>query len=564
MREFISKFRPYFSHAALFSFCINLLLLVPPLFTLQVFDRVLSSQSKETLAMLLLAVFVAMTVMTALEILRSRLLTAAAVLMDRKLGPRVLHGLLANAARIGGTEYVHGLRDAGALRNFLAGPGIMALFDAPWIPIYMLVIFMFHPLMGITAVVGAAVLFGLTWMNERLTREKLEKLQTDSRGASRFIDTTLRHSEVIAALGMQHAVVTHWQGLNEHVLSTQADTSQRAGVMTGLTKFARQFIQSLMMAVGAWLVIEQHVSGGVMIAGTIMFGRALAPVEAMIGGWKSLVDARSAYGRLKTLLDEKGETADPVELPAPEGNVLVERVVFGMRGQDRAIIKGVSFELKSGEALAIVGASASGKSTLARLIVGVWKPVSGVVRLDNADIALWPRERLGPYIGYVPQDVELFAGSVAENIARLGAIDSEQVVAAAQRAQAHDMILRLPNGYDTQIGDGGAVLSGGQRQRIALARALYGSPRLVVLDEPNANLDSEGEEALLRAMQTLKQQGVTLVVISHRPSLLQGVDKMMVLREGVVEVFGPRAEIMAKIARNIPQVSPVPARGAPA
>lgn len=561
MREFVNKFRPYFSHAALFSFCINMLLLAPPLFTLQVYDRVLNSRSNETLTMLLLAVFVALLVMMALEMLRSRLLTAAALLLDRKLGPQVLQGLLTNAARVGGTEYVHGLRDTGMLRNFLVGSGIVALFDAPWVPIYILVIFLFHPLLGFTALLGALGLFGLTVANERLTRKRLEKLQADTRNASRFIDASLRHAEVIGALGMQHAVRRKWENLNGRVLDVQAQTSQQSGVMTGVTKFARQFIQCLMMAVGAYLVIDQHVSAGVMIAATIMLGRALAPVEAMISGWKSFVDARGAYARLDALLRQDDMALEPVELPAPLGEIKLERVVFGVRGQERAIIKNISFDIKAGEALAIVGASASGKSTLARLIVGVWKPLSGVVRLDNSDIALWPRERLGPHIGYLPQDIELFAGTVAENIARLGEVNSATVIAAAQRAQAHDMILRLPHGYDTQIGDGGAVLSGGQRQRIALARALFGEPRLVVLDEPNANLDSEGEEALLRAMQLLKEQGVTLVVISHRPSLLAWVDKMLVLREGVIDVFGPRAEIMSKLARNMPQVSPVQARG---
>ncbi|HKY01736.1 MAG TPA: type I secretion system permease/ATPase, partial [Burkholderiales bacterium] len=403
-------------------------------------------------------------------------------------------------------------------------------------------------------------LFGLTVANERLTRERFEKLQANSRAASRFIDSSIRHAEVVSALGMQESVRRKWENLNGRVIEVQAETSQRSGLMTAFTKFARQFIQCVMMAVGGYLVIDQHVSAGVMMAATIILGRALAPVEAMIGGWKSLVDARAAYARLDGLLKERGASAQPVDLPAPTGAVHVERLVFGLRGQDRAIIKGISFQIEAGDSVAVVGPSASGKSTLARLIVGVWKPLSGVVRLDGADVALWPRETLGPHIGYVPQDVELFAGTVAENIARLGDVDSEAVIAAAQRAHAHEMILRLPQGYDTQIGDGGAVLSGGQRQRIALARALYGNPRLVVLDEPNANLDSEGEEALLHAMQELKAGGVTLLVISHRPSLLSGVDKMLVLREGAIEVFGPRSEIMAKVARNVSQVTPVAAR----
>jgi PrtD family type I secretion system ABC transporter len=324
--------------------------------------------------------------------------------------------------------------------------------------------------------------------------------------------------------------------------------------MSSLTRFLRQLLQVGMLGAGAWLVIEQHVSGGVMIAATILLGRALAPVELLIAGWKSLIDARGALQRLDKLLAVRDGETVPTELPVPTGHLALERVVFAVKGREKPILKGISFELAAGETLGIIGPTASGKSTIARLIVGVWKPHSGTLRLDGADLANWPRERIGPYMGYVPQDVELFAGTIADNIARLGKVDSTAVVTAAQRAHAHDMILKLPLGYDTPVGEGGAALAGGQRQRIALARALYGEPRLIVLDEPNANLDGDGEEALSKTLREVRQSGVTLVVITHRPSLLINceADKLLVLNDGAVEMFGPLKEIMARVTRRLP------------
>jgi len=327
------------------------------------------------------------------------------------------------------------------------------------------------------------------------------------------------------------------------------------GQFSGWTKFARQFIQMAMLGAGAWLVIDQHVSAGVMIASTILLGRALAPVEMLVAGWRSLVEARAAWLRLDELLTSNPPAEPGTELPAPAGKLGVERVVFGLQGHDRPIIRGVSFSLAPGESLGIIGPSASGKSTLARLIVGVWKPVAGVVRLDGADVATWPRDKLAPHIGYLPQAVELFAGTVAENIARLGEADPAEVIRAAQRAHVHELILRLPKGYDSEIGEGGQALSPGQRQRIALARALYGNPRFIVLDEPNANLDHDGDQALMRTLNRLREDGVTVVIIAHRPSVLASVDKLLVLRDGAVEVFGPRNEIMTRVTRPVREVA---------
>jgi len=548
VRDLVSRFRPLFVYAGLFSLVINLLLLVPPLYMLQVFDRVLASRSGETLFVLTVAAVAALGVMALLDVLRARLLAVAGAALDRGLGPRVLDGLIAQTARLSGAAHLNGLRDVNTLRGFLGGTGLMTLFDAPWLPFFLLVIFLFHPLLGAIALAGALLMLLLAWLNERFTREPLERAQAEARRAARFIDANVRNAEVVSALGMLPAVTRRWGVLNDAALVEQARAARAGSFFSGSTKFARQFIQLAMLAGGAYLVVAQDVTAGVMIAATILLGRALAPVETLVAGWRNLVDARIAWRRLDQLLKDSPPAEPGTELPAPQGRLEVERAVFGLG--DKPILRGVSFKLEPGEALGLIGPSASGKSTLARLVVGVWKARAGVVRLDGADVATWPRDRLGPHIGYLPQDVELFGGTVAENIARLGEPADAEVIRAAQRAHVHEMILRLPKGYDTEIGEGGQALSPGQRQRIALARALYGNPRLVVLDEPNADLDSEGEEALLGALHGLKADGVTLVIIAHRPSMLRGVDKMLVLRDGLVDRFGPRSEIMERVARQ--------------
>jgi PrtD family type I secretion system ABC transporter len=549
VRELISRFRSLFVYAGLFSLAVNLLLLAPPLYMLQVFDRVLASRSEETLLALSVAAIIAIVMMACLDAVRARLLAASGAALDRRLGPRVLDGLLAQTARLSGAAYLNGLRDVAALRGFLGGTGLVAVFDAPWLPLFLLLIFLFHPLMGAVALAGAVLMCALAWLNERLTRKPLERAQAEGRRAARFIDANVRNAEVVSALGMLPAVTRRWTRLNDAALREQLRANGLGGALTGLTKFARQLIQLAMLATGAWLVVDQHVTPGIMIAATIILGRALAPVETLVAGWRGLVEARSAWRRLDELLAGNPPAEPGTALPAPAGELRIEGVTFGLRSGERPIVRNVSFALAPGESLGLIGPSASGKSTLARLIVGVWKPQSGTARLDGADVAAWPREQLGPHVGYVPQDVELFAGTIAENIARLGEPDADQVIGAAQRAHVHELVLRLPKGYDTEIGDSGQALSPGQRQRIALARALYGNPRLVVLDEPNANLDHEGEEALLAALRGLKETGVTTVVVAHRPSLLREADRMLILRDGLVEMFGPRAEVMARVTR---------------
>lgn len=557
MSAFIQKFRAVFLTAAGFSLVANLMLIVPSIYFLQVFDRVLTSRSHETLWMLTLLGLLALAIAGVLDSLRGKLLSTAGVALEKQLGPKVLGAMLEDAARPSPSPLLHqGLRDVGVLRGFLGGAGLASLFDLPWLPAYLLIIFLFHPVLGAVALLGAVGLLVLALLNERRSRQPLERLGAESRRVARMAELSLRNAEVVAAMGMTPALAQHWSRQSTGVLKLQLASSRISNGYSVLSKSARQIIQMLMLAVGAWLVIGLDASPGIMIAATILLGRALAPMESVIGAWRQLVEAGEAFGRLRTVLANAEAVAPRTQLPAPQGELRVEQAVFGIKPQEPAIIKGVSFQLPAGASLAVIGPSASGKSTLARLLVGSWKPAAGTVRLDGADISAWAREDLGAHIGYLPQDVELFAGTISENIARMGAIDDGAVIEAAQRAGVHDMILRLPQGYDTPIGEGGTFLSGGQRQRIGLARALYGDPRLLVLDEPNANLDSDGEAALLQVMRDCRQRRVTLILITHRPAMLGEIDAVLVLREGRVSRFGPRDEVLAEVAPAMVQMKP--------
>jgi len=393
---------------------------------------------------------------------------------------------------------------------------------------------------------------GLTILNEYLTRKPLEEANGAGRAAGRHVEIALRNAEVVNAMGMLKGVASRWAGLNDMVIALQSKASNRAGMVSGFTKFVRQAIQSLGLGVGAYIVLKEPATftPGMMIAGTIVLGKALGPIEHLIASWKGFLEARIAYGRLDAFMKAQSLVLEPMELPPPSGQITLEKVSFGIRATNKIIIKEVSFGLLAGESLGIIGPSAAGKSSLARLLVGVWKPLQGTIRLDGADMNSWPSEKLGSYIGYLPQDIELFAGSIADNIARLEEPDSDKVIRAARLAGLHEMILRMPKGYDTYIGDNGAVLSGGQRQRIGLARALYGDPKLVVLDEPNASLDSDGELALLQAMAYMKQLGTTVVVITHKVSLLSNVDKLLVLQDGALAIFGPREGVLQHLVQQ--------------
>ena len=544
-----NEVRPPLLYLAAFSFFINLLFLIPAIFTLQVFDRVLPSNSQETLVVLLAGTATALLILLGLDFIRTRLQHVVGNLIDERLAPPVVQAIVARAARSPHGSRPASVADVAAVRNVFSANGLIALFDAPWVGIYVLVIWAFHPLLGMGAAISALVMLTLAWANDRVSRQPLEGLQKETRRVASYLESSLRNAEVLQALGMTDKLLARWRELQDRVNALQTSASRSGVAFTAGTKFVRQAIQIVMLALGAYLVLSQQASAGIMIATTILLGRAVQPVEQLVGSWKSLTDARAAYRRLLELAADFSDGRPQLPLPCPEGRLGVEGISFRAPESDKAILFNIGFGLAAGESLAIIGPSAAGKSTLARLLTGIWAPNTGSVRLDGADVAYWPRADLGPRIGYVPQDVELFDGTVADNIARLGEIDSEAVVAAAKRAHSHELILGLPQGYDTPVGEHGARLSPGQRQRIALARALYGNPRLVVLDEPNSNLDGAGEAALAQALAGLKAERVTTVVISHRPSLIAHVDKILVLDAGRVQQFGPTAEVMKAMQR---------------
>lgn len=563
LRQALKSSGRAFFFVAIFSFFINLLMLTSPIYMLQVYDRVLTARSESTLLYLSLIIAGMMLLMALLEMVRSRVLVRVSGKMDQTLSGKVFDAIFALNLRSPAANRAQSLRDLDTLRQFITSQGPFALFDAPWAPIFIGIVFMMHPLLGLVATVGALILFALAYVTEVTTKKPLNEANLHAIKAASFAEASLKNSEVLAALGMLPGIRRRWRVNQEKALILQAQASDGAGSISALTKFIRLLLQSSMLGFGAYLALEGQITPGVMIAASIIMGRGLAPVEQAIGSWKSFVSARGAYGRLDDLLRAFTPNTDTMELPAPVGNVAVDRVVAMPPGASTPTIKGVSFALAAGESLAIIGPSAAGKSTLARLLVGVWAPHSGSVRLDGADVSSWNHEQLGPHIGYLPQDVEIFDGTVKENIARFGTVDAVKVVEAAQLAGVHDLILRLPSGYDTLIGPGGIALSGGQRQRLGLARAVYGNPAFIVLDEPNSNLDSDGEVALVDGLQRLKQLNATVILISHRPSILNHVDKVLLLREGIVEMFGPKQEVIARLTRPVANQPAVPPQGPP-
>ncbi|HEB77221.1 MAG TPA: type I secretion system permease/ATPase [Methylothermaceae bacterium] len=549
MNAYLERCKFFFIHAGIFSFFINLLLMTLPLYMLQVFDRVLSSRSRETLLLLTLIAIGALLVWTFLEMLRARLLVRAGMAIDHLLADKVLTNMLLRLDPAGAQPPTATLRDLNTLRNYLMGQNVVALFDLPWAPLFLLVIFLFHPWFGILAAGGMLVMFGLTLADEKLTKKLLLQAGEWTQSGGRFIEPVVQHAELVKALGMVPAIVRKWRTFSEAGNAYYALASNRSSVILAATRFVRLSLQIGMLGTGAWLVITQNVTPGIMIAATLILARAMAPVERALSGWKGFIEARAAYGRLNRLVQELDADQRPrLSLPPPRGRLTVEAVTFGTP-QGGLILKRITFGLEEGELLGIAGPSAAGKSTLARVVLGIYQPLSGSVRLDGVKLSDWDHTELGGYLGYLPQEVRLFEGTVAENIARFAdpGGHSEAVIRAAQRARVHDLILNLPEGYDTRIGPGGVVLSGGQRQRIALARALFGDPRLVVLDEPNANLDSDGEAALLQVLRQLRSDGVTTLLVTHKPSILAATDKVMVLRDGQIARFGPAREVLGQI-----------------
>ncbi len=545
LEQALLSFRHAFVTVAAFSFFINLLMLSPSMYMLQIYDRALGSRNVTTLLMLTLITLGLFALMSVLEWIRSMVLVRIGGRLDIDTNFRVFNATFERNLRQAGQNPAQALSDLSSMRQTLSGAGLIALLDAPWMPIYLVVIFMLHVQLGVFALVGVAILIVLALINERVSAAPLADAQKLAIAASAQANNHLRNAEVIEAMGMLPAVRGRWFDLHKKFLSQQALASDRAGMLNAVTRFARISLQSLALGYGALLAIEDQVTSGMMIAGSILVGRALAPVEMLIANWKQLVSARAAYKRLAALLQAYPARTVGMPLPRPLGDVTVDNAATAAPGSKLLILRNVTFKLPAGEVVAIIGPSASGKSTLARLLVGVWPPLAGSVRLDGAEVYKWNKDELGPYLGYLPQDIELFDGTVAENIARFGEVDSEQVLSAAQAAGVHELILQLPHGYDTPLGDAGSVLSGGQKQRIALARALYGDPALIVLDEPNSNLDDQGESALAETLRRLKARKRTVVIITHRMSTVSVADSILVLHEGTVKAHGPRDQILA-------------------
>ncbi len=533
-----------------FAAAMSILALTVSFYMLEVYDRVLNSRSVSTLLLLTIIAFGGVAVYCALDALRLRLLIRIGMRVANQLTSQVLRSMIALSAQAGGSVARQGLRDIDTIRNFIGSPGLAALIDAPFLLVFLFVLFMLHWAYFILVLVGGGIIVGLAVLDQFLTSRTLTSSISVTIRAHQFAEDGLRNADLLEGMGISQTFVSRWRDQWVESLRLSLQSSDKDSIITFFSRSVRQWIQVCLLGTGALLVLKFHASGGVMIAASIIGGRALAPIETMVSTWKSVTAARMARDRVLEILRRAPKRDEGMPLGAPTGRISAERASYVPAGSRKPIVAGVTFALEPGDSCGVIGPSASGKSTLMRLMVGAWPCVSGLVRLDGADIYGWPRQELSAYIGYLPQDVELFGGSVRNNIARLQEGDPEMVVDAAKLAGAHEMILQLPNGYDTDIGESGAKLSGGQRQRIGIARALYGDPRFVVLDEPNSNLDAAGEEALLVTLQELKRRNVTVIIVAHRPSVLAAVDKMLALRDGAVEAFGPRNDV---IQRYTPQ-----------
>ena len=540
-----------FISVGFFSFFVNALMLVPSFYMLQVYGRVVTSGSISTLVMLTLIMTLLMGTMGSLEWTRSRIMVRLSTRLDVLLSRDVYRASFKRALDSGGMDAsAQPLNDLTGLRQFLTGNGLFAFFDTPWLPVYIGVMFLFHPWFGWFAVGCAIVLVLLAVVNEKLTGKAIAEANKQNIAASLHTNKNLRNAEVIESMGMLETLMGRWGERQRQVLLLQSQASDKGGMVTSFSKTFRMLSQSLILGVGAYLAVQQEITPGLMIAGSILLGRALAPIDLMIGSWKGFISARSQYARLNEILDQQQAEPQRMSLPAPEGHVLVENLIVSAPGSKTPILKNISFAVPAGSVVGIIGPSASGKSTLARALLGVWAPQHGVVRLDGADINNWDKRELGPHVGYLPQDIELFEGSISENIARFREIDSEKVIQAAKAAGVHEMILQLPSGYDTVIGSDGVNLSGGQRQRVGLARAIYGNPRLIILDEPNSNLDEVGERALALAIQQLQVTGATVFIITHRTSILAQLDRLLVMSNGTIGLYGPRDKVMAELNKQ--------------
>ncbi len=563
LREAIASLRPFFVRSGWFSLVCSLLVLAPSGYMLEVYDRVVNSRNHTTLVMLTLLVLGAYMVMELLEWARSEVMRAASVELDRRMSGRIFSAIFeANLRRLpGGTQQP--LHDFRLVRDFLYSPVLLALLESPISLVMMVLLFLISPVLGWSALVFAVLQTFVAWLNERSTKPPLMQANRAAIEAQQYADNTLRNAEVIESMGMLRDTHRRWLGKQRDFLDLQALASERAGGFQAVSKLLQTTLSSMLLGLGAWLLLHNQLSGGggMIIVASILGGRMLAPLVQVVSQWQSVVNVRDAWSRVEQLLEAVPAQPRSMALPAPRGALHVEQLVAGAPGNPALILRGVQFALAPGEVLAVVGPSAAGKTTLARLLVGLWPAQGGKVRLDGADIHTWDKAELGVHLGYLPQGVELFEGTLAENIARFAQVEPAKVEAAARAVGLHEFILSLPQGYDSPVGPEGARLSGGQRQRVGLARALYGDPVFVVLDEPNSSLDEEGDAALARAIQEGKARGTTFVVMTHRTSVLGVADKMLVLRDGMQQVFGPRDEVLATLQQAKQQPAAPAARG---
>ncbi|WP_281015752.1 MULTISPECIES: type I secretion system permease/ATPase [unclassified Mesorhizobium] len=557
----LASCRSAFIAVGLFSGMLNVLMLAGSLYMLEVYDRVLPSRSLPTLVGISILLVILYCGQGFLDFVRARVLVRIGGALDEALGHRVYTSMLRlplKAAR--GADSLQPMRDLDSVRGFLSGMGPTALFDLPWLPLYLIIIFMFHWVLGAAALLGAVVLVVLTLLAERLTRQPVSAATLSGNRRGGLIAAGTRNAEVVAAMGMAGGLASRWQDANVEFIADQRKVSDVAGSFGAVSKVLRMLLQSSMLGIGAWLVIEQEASAGVIIAASILSGRALAPVDLAIANWKGFVGARQGWQRLTKVLAVMPAETEPLLLPAPSASVVMQNAAITAPGLQRLLVQDASFAMEAGHGLGIIGPSGSGKSTLVRALVGAWQSVGGRVKLDGADLDQWSSQARGRHIGYLPQDVELFAGTVAENISRFEMdADPAAIIAAAKAAGAHDLIVGFRQGYETEIGEHGEALSAGQRQRIALARALYRDPFLVVLDEPNSNLDMDGEQALIRAMLGVRERGGVVVIVAHRPNVLTAVDFIMAMKQGRVHEFGPKEEVFAKMfpmLRSVPSSNP--------
>jgi ATP-binding cassette subfamily C exporter for protease/lipase len=553
LRTAINALQPYFRRAALFSVIASLLILAPSVYMLEVYDRVVNTRSHMTLAMLTVLVLFAYVVMEVLEWVRSEVMHEASLAFDRRMSGRIFTAIFeANLKRLpGGTAQP--MNDFRSVRDFLTTPVLLALMEAPVALTFLILIFAISPVLGWSAVVAAILVTFVGWLNERSTQPPLLAANRSAIAAQQYADGTLRNAQVIESMGMLGNIHKRWMGKQQEFLGLQAKASEHAGFYQAISKFLQNTTSSMLLGLGAWLLLRNQLNGGAayMIIGSILGGRVLAPLVQIVSQWQTVVNVRDAYGRLDNMLSMVAVRPESMALPAPLGHLQVEALIAGAPGIPAPILKGISFGLLPGDVLAVVGPSASGKTTLARLLVGLWPASNGKVRLDGVDVFTWDKLELGPYIGYLPQGVELFDGSLAENIARFGEVDQVKVEAAARAIGLHDFILSLPQGYDSPVGREGTMLSGGQRQRVGLARAFYDNPAFIVLDEPNSSLDEQGDADLASAIKQLKAKGSTFVVMTHRTSVLSVADKMLVLRDGQLQMFGPRDDVLKALAEAV-------------